>query len=78
MKSEVCPICKGTGVVPGDFYPDTFSDGWQECRTCRRSGAVSVAENANEYMEMESYDDTEFETPVTGEEVTMDEENPKE
>lgn len=72
MKSDVCPVCHGKGKVPGDFYPDTYSDSWQECRTCRGSGAVSVAESVTEYMEMETYDeeiDIVSETPVTDEEV---------
>jgi len=49
MHAERCPVCEGTGIVPGGFYNTTNPyDGWtssissETCRSCGGIGYVIV------------------------------------
>jgi len=48
MKTDICPVCNGTGQVPFGFYmPEGFhfTGGWPEtCKSCAGRGYVYVPE----------------------------------
>ena len=47
-QAQICPVCKGKGIVPNGFY-DITNQGYtststlqEQCRTCYGSGMVIV------------------------------------
>lgn len=46
MKPNKCPICNGTGLVPGGFYTSalggtgTSSAATEQCRQCKGTGII--------------------------------------
>ena len=48
MKTDICPVCNGTGEVPVGFYQNGIQGGgctgMQSCRSCAGMGYVYVPE----------------------------------